>query len=74
MPNELRFEVEITRDQVNEILKNQSVSLVVVSGTYTYRPDLGKNVWKMDAFAEGYDGKLNNLSLSPTPICPRPCP
>ena len=74
MPNELRFEVEMTRDQVSQILKNQSVSLVVVSGTYTYRPDLGEHVWKMDAFAEGYDDKLNKITDSPTSVCPRPCP
>lgn len=74
MPNELRFDVQFTRSQIEELLKNPDVTLVVVAGTYTYEPKLGKNVWDMRAYAEGYDDSDVKIEGTIVDGCPRPCP
>ena len=71
MPNELRFDVQFTRSQMEEILKNPDVSFVVVWGTYVYQ---GAKVWEMDVYGQGYGPGLSVLSDPPQTGCPRPCP
>ncbi len=77
MPNQLSFDVQFSRTQMEEILKDPNVTDVIVYGTYTYRPDLGQNVWEMKAFGEGSNSnKAAGAESASSPVIPciRPCP
>jgi len=73
MPNQLSFEVEFKREDLLEILDNPNAELICVYGTYTYRPDVGKNAWAMDAFAAGCD-KTKTIFAPQKIGCIKPCP
>jgi hypothetical protein len=79
MPNQLSFDVQFSRIQLEEILKDPTVTDVVVSGTYTYRPDLGQNVWEMKAAGEGVSSNTTSRGIAanatgPVIPCIKPCP
>lgn len=70
--NQLSFGVEFTRAQIEELLKNSSVSFIVVSGAYAYQ---GQGIWDMQALGEGYDANYNKVEmLQSVKPCPKPCP
>lgn len=73
MPNQLSFEVEITRKNVELLISNPNVDVVVVSGTYTYKPECGKGMWEMEAFAQAVgSGEHEDFGIN-VPVCPKPC-
>ena len=81
MPNQVSFDVQFSRTQMEEILKDPNVTDVIVYGTYTYRPDLGQNVWEMKAAGEGVNNnktavaESTQMNASGRVIpCIRPCP
>ena len=73
MPNVSNFEVEFTREQIQAILDNGDVQYLNVSGSYTYRPDLGQNVWEMDAAGYGCDSKKEKMTTTKQAPCIKPC-
>lgn len=73
MPNQLSFDIEFTRADIQQILDNTDVTDIVVWGTYSYNPNLGQNYWEMNVQAQGTD---SNKSLIGTIVlgCIKPCP
>ena len=73
MPNQLQFDIELTREQIEQIIKDPSVHYIVISGTCTY---VGNNSWDSGTSVEIYDN--NRKKLTPqfpmSSPCPRPCP
>ncbi len=72
MTNELKFDVQFSRKQIENLLKLHDVSTIVFSGSYSFNPDAGSNVWNMHATAEGYSRNHQKLA-SAERGCPRPC-
>ena len=71
MPNELKFDVEFTRDQIEDLLKDPAVQYVNVSGTYTH---LGQNSWSTLAEAYGTDNKKDRTAAETKQAdCIKPC-
>ncbi len=73
MPNQLSFDIEFTRVQIQKLLDNSDATHIAVSGTYNYNPDLGLNFWEMSAFAEGSDDNKNIVGPKVF-ACIKPCP
>jgi hypothetical protein len=71
MPNQLNFDVEMTRSEINSILEGEDVTSIVMRGNYIYNPENGKPVWEMAAYADGYNS--TGSVVITIPICPRPC-
>ena len=72
MPNNLSFEVEFTRQQMENMLATPSVETIVVSGTYTHNP--GNGMWNMQAFAEGFNADKSEMLPTREEACIQPCP
>ena len=71
MPNELRFEVEFTRDQIQDLLKDPAVQYLNVSGTYAH---LGQNSWSTVAEVYGTDNKKERTATAAKAApCIKPC-
>lgn len=76
MPNEMSFEVQFTRAQIEELLQDPNVSLVMFSGKYEYAPlpENGSN-WNMTASVHGVsDTFIETNPASRKQGCPTPCP
>lgn len=71
MPNQLSFEVEFSRSDIEDILSDQNVTSILISGTYVHD---GGGQWTMEAIAEGLDSTKSLLNTSKDAICIRPCP
>ena len=72
MPNEMKYDVQFTRAQMEQILADPTVAYIVVTGSCTY---LGENGWNNESMAEGYDSGMTKAAAPSTePGCPRPCP
>ena len=72
--NQLSFDVQFSKEDILRVLENPAVTDLVVYGTYTYTPELGINVWTMNAFAEGADNGNKNLGSPIAVGCIKPCP
>ena len=70
MPNETKFDVEFTREQIQQLLDNPDLHYLNVSGSYTH---MGQNVWTMQAEGYGTDYKKDRTSTSAAPGCIKPC-
>lgn len=73
MPNELRFEVEFTKDQIASLLDDPALTTIVFSGTYTYNPTSLGDIWKMETKVEGLDKAGNKTTKDYYGGCPHPC-
>ena len=69
MQNELSFGVEFTREQIQSILADTTVTRIVVSGTYSY---LGNGVWAMNAIGQGVSTNHSLVGTSESG-CIQPC-
>ncbi len=70
MQNELSFGVEFTREQIQLILADTTVTRIVVSGTYSY---IGGGVRDMNATGQGISTNHTLVGPSQT-ACIQPCP
>ncbi|MDO9373618.1 MAG: hypothetical protein V4725_17890 [Bacteroidota bacterium] len=70
MPNESRFEVEFTREQIEQLLANPELKYLNVSGSYVHT---GENVWTMQAEGYGTDSKKDRTSAPSAAPCIKPC-
>lgn len=70
MPNETRFEVEFTRQQIEELLQNTNVHYLTVSGSYVHT---GDNAWTIQAEGFGTDDKKDRVSAPSAAGCIKPC-
>lgn len=70
MPNQFSFEVEFDRSDIEKIIKDSSVSRIVVSGYY----EKTENGWKADAAAQGVDSENRPVQASVPAPCIKPCP
>lgn len=71
MPNQLNFEVEFTKSDIESIIKDPRVTHILVSGTYTKN----EKDWDIIATAQGEDN--TNRALIDPPVkanCIKPCP
>ena len=71
MPNQLAFDVKITRDQIEVILSHEEVDYIVISGSSTYA---GKGVWDVKVGAQGYSKNKGLIDDATGTACIQPCP
>jgi hypothetical protein len=71
MPNQLSFEVEFTREQIEGILKDPGVASIVVTGNYLH---VGGNIWDVAATAQGAGTDKSLINSQVSAKCIRPCP
>jgi hypothetical protein len=70
MPNQLSFEVEFTKSDIEAIIKDSSVTHIVVLGVYE-KTDKG---WEANASAQGVGNGGSLVAPSVTAKCIKPCP
>ena len=71
MPNELKFEVEFTRAQIEDLLSDSSVAYINISGSYAH---MGQNSWSTLAQATGVDDKKERTAAPGKDAeCIKPC-
>ncbi|MEO7801976.1 MAG: hypothetical protein ABIR81_08255 [Ginsengibacter sp.] len=70
MPNQLSFEVEFTKGDIETILKDSNVERIVVSGVYE-KTDKG---WEAHASAQGVGSGGNLIQPAVPAPCIKPCP
>lgn len=87
MPNQISFDVQFSKSDILKILKSKDTTNLIVSGTYSYHPEMGTNVWLMNATAEAAGSGKKAVTGSKTTqkaaaaapsltvsACIRPCP
>lgn len=72
MPNSLSFDVQFTKAQMLNLVNMEGTAYISVSGTYTYRPDLGTNVWELTAKGHSCDATKAIQGAGEDP-CIKPC-
>lgn len=79
MAIELQFNLEFTREQLQQIIGNPTASYIVISGVYTYsgqdpfvQESSEQDSWNLQTFVETFD--KNHLPIPAPHPCPTPCP
>lgn len=80
MAIELQFDLEFTREELEQIIANRTASHIKISGIYTYsgqdpyaEDSSGQGAWQLQTFVETFDKNHQAIRLPYAP-CPTPCP